>query len=233
MANRLGHLRQTGLCAASVLLLGAAGCAFPNGTTGGDPLLGNFNRPIVPTPPPERGGLGPDSPAYDAGARIGVTPPDVPVPGENTPGFMTLPNLTFPNLQSKGGAPAESADPMTTRKAPTAPGARLPLPGDGSKPLPLPTGVGSTSGPAFVAPPPLPPMRTASHEESVDPGTIRSVEDGHAALEAMGAKGQRLEQTSAGDWRFSCVRGSRLFEARESERLDAVRAVVEQVRKDR
>ncbi|HJZ91187.1 MAG TPA: hypothetical protein VKE40_09960, partial [Gemmataceae bacterium] len=105
--------------------------------------------------------------------------------------------------------------------------------GDGSKPLPLPTGVGSTSGPALFAPPPLPPMRSASHEDPVDPGSIRSAEDGQAALEAMGAKGQRLEQTSAGDWRFSCTRESRLFEAREMDRLDAIRTVVEQMRKDR
>ena len=59
MAKRLRHLRRARR-AAGALLLGAVGCAFPHGSTGGDPILGNFNRPIVPTPPPERGGLGLD-----------------------------------------------------------------------------------------------------------------------------------------------------------------------------
>src|SRR4051794_27985894 len=98
MGNRLRHLRRAGPAAASAVVLGAAGCAFPNGATGGDPILGNFNRPIVPTPPPERGGLGLDSPAYDAGARIGLTSPDVPTPVENSSGGMSLPALTSPSL---------------------------------------------------------------------------------------------------------------------------------------
>ena len=80
MANRLERLRRSAVCGAGALLLGAAGCAFPDGPGGGDPLLGSFNRPIARTPPPERGGLGPDSPAYDGGARIGVPAPDAPAP---------------------------------------------------------------------------------------------------------------------------------------------------------
>jgi hypothetical protein len=99
MASRLERVRY-GAFAASAMLLGASGCAFPHGATGGDPLLGSFSRPIVPTPPPERGGLGPDSPAYDAGARIGVAPPEVPAAVENSTGFMTLPTRTTPSLFS-------------------------------------------------------------------------------------------------------------------------------------
>jgi hypothetical protein len=229
MANRLGHRRRAGLCAAGALLLATVGCAFPHGSTGGDPLLGNFNRPIVPTPPPERAGLGPDSPAYDAGARIGITPPDVPIPGENTPGFMTLPNLTYPNLQSQNSSPPDAGDSTTPRKPAPAAGARLPLPGDVVKPLPLPAATGETNAGPYIPP----PVRRASHESPTDPDLIRTVAEGHAALSAMGTKGQRLEQTDSGDWRFSCVRGSRLFEARHAERLEAVRAVMEQVRQER
>ncbi|HKB05707.1 MAG TPA: hypothetical protein VKD90_26035 [Gemmataceae bacterium] len=229
MANRLGHVQRAGLGAAGALLLGAIGCAFPHGSTGGDPLLGNFNRPIVPTPPPERAGLGPDSPAYDAGSRIGITPPDVPIPGENTPGFMTLPNLTYPNLQSQNTPPSDSSNPAPTSKPAPAAGARLPLPGNAVKPLPLPAATGEPTAGPFLPP----PVRRASHEATADPDLIRTVEEGHTALAAMGSKGQRLEQTESGDWRFSCVRGSRLFEARHAERLEALRAVMEQVRQER
>jgi len=69
MANRLDRLWRTAACA---LLLSVAGCAFPDGPTGGDPLLGSFPRPIAPTPPPYLGGASPDAPALDGGARIGV-----------------------------------------------------------------------------------------------------------------------------------------------------------------
>ena len=86
MTNRLERLRRSAVRGAGAVLLGVAGCAFPDGTSGGDPLLGSFNRPIAPTPPPERGGLGPDSPAYDGGARIGVTAPDGPAPADSSGG---------------------------------------------------------------------------------------------------------------------------------------------------
>jgi hypothetical protein len=78
MANRLERLRRAAAGGVGALFLGAAGCACPDGMTGGDPLL-HFNRPIAPTPPPVRGGLGPDSPAYDGGARIGIAYPEAPM----------------------------------------------------------------------------------------------------------------------------------------------------------
>src|SRR5438067_6303830 len=146
MANRLQHLRRATLAAAGALVLGASGCALPNGSTGGDPLLGNFNRPIVPTPPPEHGGLGLDSPAYDAGARIGVTPPDVPTPVENAPGGMSLPQLTSPSLFSGTRMPFSGGadEPFLAGKPMGPAGARLPMPHDGPR-LPMGPALGRTN----------------------------------------------------------------------------------------
>src|SRR5580658_1365625 len=61
----------------SALLLTTVGCAFPDGRYGGDPMCGNFNRPIAPTPPVWGGGDPGHSPAYDGGAHLGQPSPDV------------------------------------------------------------------------------------------------------------------------------------------------------------
>ncbi len=126
MSNRL--LRRAGLATAGALILGASGCALPNGATGGDPILGNFNRPIVPTPPPERGGIGLDSPAYDAGARIGIAAPDIPAPVENSGGGASLPQLTSPSLLSGARLPfgGGADEPYQGQRSGGAAGARLP-----------------------------------------------------------------------------------------------------------
>ena len=100
MGKRFDLLHRCGLGGIGALLLSTVGCAFPHGSTQGDPLLGNFHRPIVATPSPERGGLGFESPAYDGGARIGLGSPDIPTAVENSSGFMSLPALTSPNLFS-------------------------------------------------------------------------------------------------------------------------------------
>ena len=178
MASRLERLRL-GAVAAATFLLGAAGCAFPHGATGGDPLLGSFSRPIVPTPPPERGGLGPDSPAYDAGTRIGIAPPEVPVPAENTSGFLTLPSLTTPSLVSAVGR----------------------------------------SG----------PVQLVRHEVLRDPTRVRSMEEGQAVLQALGATAQQLTQRADGQWVCSCVLGHRACEGRGADPMDAMRQLMEQV----
>ena len=127
MANRLLTLRRIFLGSSALLVLGTVGCAFPHGSTSGDPLLGNFNRPLVPTPPPERGGLGLDSPAYDAGARIGMTSPDIPSSIENSSGFMTLPQLSSPSVFSGARMPFGAPDDSSlTRRTPIGAGAKLP-----------------------------------------------------------------------------------------------------------
>ena len=178
MASRLERLRY-GAVAASALLLGAAGCAFPHGATGGDPLLGSFSRPIVPTPPPERGGLGPDSPAYDAGARIGIAPPELPAAVENSSGFMTLPTLTTPSLFSAGKRPGD--------------------------------------------------VRQVRHAVLRDPTLVRTMEEGQALLQTLGATNQRTEQHGDGVWVWSCTMGQKACEGRGADPMDALRELLEQV----
>src|SRR5262245_53544105 len=245
MANRLGHLRRSGLCAASALLLGAAGCAFPHGATGGDPVLGNFNRPIVPTPPPERGGLGLDSPAYDGGARIGVTAPDIPTPVENAPGIQTLPPLTSPNLFVGARTPFGSADDSTLIRRPIgAGGARLPSPADAGMRLPpVPSYARSkddliaqprdplpsfSSAAAFTPVEPASPIRVVSHVAPIDPSKLTNLEEAQAHLQNLGVRGQRTEQLSNGEWLFACTFDSKVVEARGRDQLEAMKKAAEQ-----
>src|SRR5262249_51454204 len=204
---RLRHIRV----AAGALLLAAAGCAFPNGSMGGDPLLGNFNRPIVPTPPPERGGLGPDTPAYDGGARIGVGAPDVGGPLRNTSGPMSLP-APAPNPISGARLPSSGMDEVLHADHRTPAGAQLPVPADSGirnasfqspEPQPMPEIAGAVTGPS------LPPLRLANHEvrDSSRPQTIDEVQ---ARLQAAGARGMRTEQAPAGEGRLDCtIKGRR------------------------
>lgn len=247
MGNRLQLLRRACLVAAGTLVLGSVGCALPNGVTGGDPILGNFNRPIVPTPPPERGGLGLDSPAYDSGARIGVAPPDMATPIENSGSGITLPQLTSPSLTSGARLPFGAGDdPHVTSRTPA--GARLPSAHD-LPPARLPA-IGRTSpdalpgrprapeysvpgGLAFVPPEPTSPIRPVGHEVLRDPAKVKSLEDGQALLNLAGARGQKVEQLAEGDWSFSCTVGIRSYDARAAEPLDAMKIVLEQIQKDR
>ena len=249
MGNRLRHLRQAGLAAAGTLVLGAAGCALPNGATGGDPILGNFNRPIAPTPPPERGGLGLDSPAYDAGARIGLTSPDVPTPVENSGGGMSLPALTSPSLFSGARIPfGGAADEPFMAQKPAATGARLPAYSDAPTPrLPLfgrtntdalaapprEPSYGVPGGLAFTPPEPKSPVRPVGFETLKDPAKVKSMEDGQSLLQAAGAREQKMEQLSGGDWSFGCTVGAKAYEARGKEPLEALREILDQILKDR
>ncbi len=251
MAKRLHQLGRQTVLAAGTILLGTVGCAFPHGSTGGDPVLGSFNRPIVPTPPPERGGLGLDSPAYDAGSRIGMTPPDVPTPVENSSGFMSLPSLTSPNLFSGVRTPFGSRDDSAFTRRPTgASGARLPSPSDTSMRLPsVPSYARSsgddvvarprdplaavTSGASFTPQEPMTPIRLVSHEAPRDPAKLQNLEDAQAHLQTLGATGQRTEQLSNGQWYFTCTVGSKVYEARGRDQFEAMKKAAESVKKDR
>jgi hypothetical protein len=249
MANRLQHLRRISLAAAGALVLGVSGCAFPNGVTGGDPILGNFNRPIAPTPPPERGGLGLDSPAYDAGARIGVKAPDIPAPVENTSGGMSLPQLASPSPISGARLPAAGgADEPYVAQCPTGPaGARLPMPRD--VPNPRPPALRQTSpdavtgrfresensvpgGLTFVLPEPA-PVQPAGHETLNGPAKVKAIEDAQAPFQVVGASGQKVEQLAGGEWVFECTVGIKTYEACGSSPLEAMRFVQEQIQRDR
>lgn len=245
MANRLQHLRQLALTVGA-LVLGTTGCALPNGVTGGDPILGNFNRPIIPTPPPERGGLGLDSPAYDAGARIGVAAPEIHTPVENS-GGISLPQLTSPSVPSGARLPsAGGTDEPYVDQRPASPlGARLPMPQDTLKPQTF----GRTSadamagrfrepehsvpgGLAFVPPEPS-QVRPADYEILKDPTKVKTMEDAQVLFQAAGASGQKVEQLAGGEWVFECTVGIKTYEARGDSLLEAMKIVLEQIQRDR
>ena len=245
MAKRLHNLRRRAALAAGTILLGTVGCAFPHGSTAGDPVLGNFHRPIVPSPPPERGGLGLDSPAYDAGARIGVTPPDVPTPVENSPGFMSLPNLTSPNLFSGG----RTGDSGYTRRH-SAGGARLPNVSDTSMRLPSNPGymqpgpdsvmarprdpvASFTSAASFNPVEPTAPIQLANFEAPRDPSHIESIDDAHAHMQSLGARSQRTEQLSTGEWFYTCTVNRKVFEARGRDQFEAMRKVAVRIKEEK
>ena len=67
-----------------------------------------------------------------------------------------------------------------------------------------------------------------------DPRTVFSVDEGQSILQVCGAKSMMMEPQPTGEWRFSCVinDGSALnrFEAKGSEPIEAVRAVLWQVK---
>ena len=173
--------------------------------------------------------------------------PDIPTPVENAPGGPSLPQLTSPSLTSGARLPfAGGADePFVSPKA-TAAGARLPSPHD----VPRSPVFGRTSpdalavrprspeytvpgGLAFTAAEPATPIRPVSHQVLRDPAKVKTVEEGQAILQVAGARNQKMEQLDGGEWMFGCTVGPKGYEACGQEPLDAMKAVLEQVRKDR
>ena len=162
---------------------------------------------------PRRSGAGSglDSPAYDAGARIGLTSPDVPTPVENSGGGMSLPQLTSPSLFSGARMPfgGGADEPFLAQKAGRV-GARLPSPHDAAAPrLPV---FGRTSpdalavrpraaeyygvpgGLAFTPPEPASPIRPVSHETAAGPG--EGEDDGGRPVAPPGGRGPRVRRSS-------------------------------------
>jgi hypothetical protein len=218
--------------AAGALVLAAAGCAFPNGSMGGDPLLGNFNRPIVPTPPPERGGLGPDTPAYDGGARIGVGAPDVGAAIQNTSGRMQLP-APAPNPISGARLPSSGPDEVLHADRRTPAGAQLPVPSgsavrnasfESPEPQTMPEVAGGVTGPS------LPPLRLASHVMR-DTSRPQTTDEVRARLKAAGALAMRSEQAADGEWVFDCTLNGEAYQGRGPNALEAMRLVLEMLQK--
>lgn len=254
MANSIRTFRRRLPLAFGALFLGTVGCAFPHGTTQGDPILGNFNRPIVATPMPERGGIGASSPAYDGGARIGVGAPEVPTALENTNGFMSLPQLTSPSILSGARMPFSTDDSLAYGRRTPQLGARLPMPNEGPNRIPAVPAVyvlPQANNPHSVAARPSSPVTLLTSGSSITPmptdadikqakyqspremARVQSVEDGQATLQNMGAKWQRLEQVEGGEWLFVCTLGAKQYEARSTDRVQAVRAVIETIQQDK
>ena len=89
-----------------------------------------------------------------------------------------------------------------------------------------------TSG-ASIAPAASEAIQPVRHEMPREPLPVRTVEEAQSVLQSMGASGQRMEQTISGDWIVACNVGQKQYEARSRDQFDSVRAVVEQVHRDR
>jgi hypothetical protein len=132
---------------AAGLLLASVGCGWTHGRYQSDPMLGSFNRPIAATPPIFTGGDPGVSPAYDAGARIGLGNPDIPAPKQNEDSSFIMPTYqgsigmgslfrgsSSSNVNKSGGMSGRFTTPVPTsggslfnRSGPQAStGARLP-----------------------------------------------------------------------------------------------------------
>lgn len=222
-------------CLASCALGSAAlaGCAMPHGSTGGDPVLGNFNRPISPTPMPYSGQGGYGSPAYDGGARLGQASPDVPMPNpyDGGPSAKTSWNMPAPNVPPNvdlAGGTRKEAKPHwsyrlfnTTYTKPPTDGAKMMGTEEQIQHAPLkpsydafPAGSQSAARPIGAVTNLLNgssiPMEVQSTSlkmvpESRDAGKVSSLEEGQLVLTSFGMRWQELKQADNGDWLYSCV----------------------------
>jgi hypothetical protein len=261
--------RRIGLCLVAGLFCASVGCGWTHGRYQSDPMLGSFNRPIAATPPIFTGTDPGVSPAYDAGARIGLPSPDVAAPPKQTDDAgLIVPtyqgNIGMGNL-FRGGAKNGGASGRFTTPVPTngsggvlfgrpisANGARLPtVDGESDKTAmftpgivsPLPGNVAAATPPRGVhaalisgssIEPNLPKPKVDPAQQALqNPQQVSTIEQAQSALSTCGARTQALEQTPTGEWRFVCTMGDgndcRRYEAKHSEPIEAVRAVLFQV----
>ena len=86
--------------------------------------------------------------------------------------------------------------------------------------------------PAVTVPKPLTPLAGMK-----DPRSVISVEEGQAILQTCGARSMTMESQPTGEWRFICTMNeggdNRRYEAQSGEQIDAVRAVMWQVKNER
>jgi hypothetical protein len=278
MANRTTTIigrKSFGIWTTSALLFTAVGCGFPHGRYGGDPMFGNFNRPITSTPPIYTGGNPGVSPAWDAGSRMGLPSPDVPAKSNSVlersfimptfSGSLGIGNVFGGSSSSssggvsnagKGGGGIErvrGSSKAPPRKAgPEYAGAHLAQPAptpqfgyvppapmkptlNSVTPRPLDTQAYLVNGSAIV--PPLPPKPYSNKVFVKDPRSVASVEEGQSILQTCGARSMMWERQPTGEMRFQCIIGDgpeqRTYEAVNSEQIDAVRAVMWQVKNER
>ncbi len=254
--RKISRLRKLATLGAVTFFAITTGCALPGGAYQTDPALGNFNRPITGTPPPERGGQGLDSPAYDAGYRIGAGAPEAPGFSRdyNSNGIQTLPTLTTESLFARSSG--LEGDGKYARKPTGAHGARLPgtaVADNGVRGPSLPPAWSSPSTPGSVTSRGNSPLTGITSGSSISPdmgvaekpkyipdynlANIRTMEEAQAVLNTHGVKWQRLEQVENGDWVFACSTqeptGRAVFaryEARSTDKMEAIRNVIHQVK---
>jgi len=252
--------RRIGLAAVSLALLAAVGCGFPSGRYGGDPMLGQFNRPIAPTPPIWTGGDPGVSPAWDAGARMGLPSPDVPASSNSLleksfimptfSGSLGIGGVLRPETTDRATGMPSANSPM--RKPPASTGAILmpssPIAAYAPAAAPLPMTVHSvqarpldshtllTSG-SSLEPISPEPRRLNPTVFVKDPRSVASVEEGQTILQTCGARTMAMEPQPTGEWRFVCTVGDgsdcKRYEAKCDEQIEAVRAVMWQIKNER
>jgi hypothetical protein len=110
------------------------------------------------------------------------------------------------------------------------------LPAAGSiVPRPLDQHTLMTSGSAIDLPPAGSRVRQAVYIK--DPRTVMSVEEGQQILQTIGGRSMSMEPQPTGDWRFSCVVGEgpdqKRFEAKNTDQVEALRAVLWQVKNEK
>lgn len=254
------HIRTSRrLIQVGTILLASVGCALPNGRSQGDPALGNFNRPIAPTPGVISNTPIYGTPAADGGAAAGLHPTDgtpltnalhgsslmVPTYGGSsqfTPHY-SLTDAFIPSglvASAKAAQPNSGARLLGNQNEPTY-GAPTPL-----TTIPAPDAImvrGTdpttrlTSGASAVAAMPTPTVKPTNVLAIKQTPHISSIEEGQIVLTSYGAKAQRLDHLENGVWICSCAlpadeAGSvhKRLEARNYDQLEAVRALVDQVR---
>jgi hypothetical protein len=243
---------------ASAILLAVVGCAFPEGRYGGDPMLGNFNRPIAATPPVWAGGDPGHTPAYDGAVHLGLPSPDVPSQSSSAGRDKIFIVPTYGGslgLFRGTTASTEKGGETQTAGAKTASGVGARLPSDDAKgkgvfvagTYSAPTsangvsfrpslGVQLASG-ASIEPNAPKSKMFVPVDLTKSPAHVNSIEEGRALLTTCGATFQKLEQEPTGEWRFTCAIGPaddvRRYEAKSNDQLQAMRAVMFQIQNDR
>lgn len=94
-----------------------------------------------------------------------------------------------------------------------------------------------TSGASLEAVSLTPPVKPLSPIDTMkDPRMVVTIEEANIILATCGARALSMDQQPTGEWRYTCVMGAgqeaRKYEARHGEQLEAVRAVMYQVKTD-
>ncbi|HLJ93651.1 MAG TPA: hypothetical protein VKU02_10725 [Gemmataceae bacterium] len=232
-------LRCAGLLPSTLTALLLAGCSDFSQTVGIDPLLGGPPlRPAVvaapQTPAPAPLPVLPLPPATSTMSTAALAA-GAPRPLDNGQDLrIGSPIATTGNDGWARQGSASNAPDAEMRRMADSTGATLQPP----QPLSEPAPNRALSATATSAPP-RDPLPTSLAGSSSPPG-VTTFEQAEKELEARGVFGQQLDMTGPnGEWKFSCLvpnrqnpRLQRRYDARASDPVAAIRAVLEKLDKD-
>jgi hypothetical protein len=89
------------------------------------------------------------------------------------------------------------------------------------------------SNSSFTPVDPPSPIQQASYQPRPNRTKLATVEDAHAQLQDLGARGLRSEQMSNGEWLHTCTIGHKVLEGRGNDQFTAMCKVLEQAQNDR